>query len=77
MQQRLGLLRRVRLGAVPVLQPLGPGADRQEPVRAHLQPLVQLLQRVVVEDRPRLFVAGVMLAIGVYVATLTTFHFFS
>src|SRR3546814_1325241 len=42
------LLRRMRLGAV-ALQPLLPAADRQHPVGAHLQLVVQRLHRLVVE----------------------------
>ena len=40
-QQRLGLLRRVRLGAVVALDPLPPAADRQQPVGPHLKIVVQ------------------------------------
>ncbi len=49
MQQGLGLLRRVELEAVLVAQPLRPGAQRQEPVAAHLQVVVQRLHGLVVE----------------------------
>ena len=48
-QQRFGLLRRVRLLAVVALQALAAGAERQQPVGAHLGALVQLLHRIVVE----------------------------
>ena len=48
-QQRLGLLRRMGLLAVLALQPLAAGAQRQQPVGAHLGALVQLLHRIVVE----------------------------
>ena len=53
-EQCLGLLRRVRLVAVVVLQPLAPGADREGPVAAHLQLVVQCLHRAVVELVARL-----------------------
>ena len=55
-EQRLGLLRRVDLAAVRVLQPLLAGAERDEPVGAHLQVVVAGLQRLVVE--------GVALGVG-------------
>ena len=48
-QQRFGLLRRMRLVAVAVLQPLAARADRQRPVRAHLQIVIQRLHRLVIE----------------------------
>ena len=48
-EQRLGLLRRVDLLALAVLQPLVAGADREQPVGAHLQVVVGRLQRIVVE----------------------------
>ncbi len=49
MQQRLRLLRRVQLEPVLVAQPLRPGAERQQPVAAHLQIVVQGLHRLVIE----------------------------
>jgi hypothetical protein len=49
-QQCLGLLRRVQLVAVVVLQPFTTGADREEPVGAHLYVVVGGLQRLVVES---------------------------
>ena len=55
MQQRLRLLRRMRLAAVAVLQPLAAAADRDQPVAAHLQLVVQRLHGGVVEG-----VAGVL-----------------
>ena len=58
MQQGLRLLRRVRLAAVAVAQPLGTGADRDQPVAAHLQLFVERLHRFVVEGVARLAVAG-------------------
>ena len=48
-QQRLGLLRRMDLLALAVLQPLLAGAERQIPVRAHLQVVIAALQRLVME----------------------------
>ncbi len=56
-QQRLRLLRRVQLQAVLVAQPLLAGAQRDQPVAAHLQIVVQRLHRSVVEA-----VAAVLLA---------------
>ncbi len=49
MQQGLGLLGRVRLGAGRVLHPLFAGGQRQGPVGAHLQIVVGQLHGVVVE----------------------------
>ena len=49
MQQRLRLLRRMRFLAVGILQALVAGADRQRPVGAHLQFVVQRLHRFVIE----------------------------
>src|SRR5258708_20959243 len=46
MEERLGLLRRMRLAAV-ALQPLGPAAERDQPVAAHLQPPVDPLNRLI------------------------------
>ena len=54
MEQRLGLLRRMGLAPAILLQPLGAGADRDQPVRAHLQILVQRLHRLVIEGVARL-----------------------
>ncbi|MPL60869.1 hypothetical protein SDC9_06431 [bioreactor metagenome] len=54
-QKRLGLLRRMRLVAGIVLQPLVAGANRQHPVRAHLHAFIQRLQRLVVEGVFRAF----------------------
>ena len=51
-QQRLGLLGGMGLGAVPA-QTLGPGAERQQPVAPHLQIVVQRLHRVVIETVTR------------------------
>ncbi len=48
-QQGLGLLGRMRLGARLVLQALFTGAERQRPVRAHLQLVIGHLHGVVVE----------------------------
>ena len=48
-QQRLGLLRRMQLQAVLVAQPLGAGAQRDQPVAAHLDVVVQRLHGLVVE----------------------------
>ena len=53
-QQRLGLLRRVRLDAA-ALQPFRSAADRQHPVGAHLQLVVQALHRPIVERVARAF----------------------
>ena len=39
-QQRLGLLGGVDLGAGRILQPLAAGADRQQPVGAHLEAVI-------------------------------------
>ena len=52
-EQRLGLLGRVRLGPV-ALDPLGPATDRQDPVGAHLEFVVERLHRPVVEGVARL-----------------------
>ena len=41
MQQRFRLLRRMRLAAAVVLQPLRSRADRKQPVGAHLQIVVR------------------------------------
>ena len=54
-EQRLGLLRRMHLAAAVLLQPLRPGADREQPVGAHLQLVVQRLHRLVVEGVARLW----------------------
>ena len=48
-EQRLGLLGRMDLAAVGVLQPLVAGAERDEPVGAHLEVVVAALQRLVME----------------------------
>ena len=48
-QQRFRLLRRMQLVAIVVLQPLAAGADRKQPVRAHLHVVVGGFQRIVVE----------------------------
>ena len=54
-----GLLRGMRLVAGLVLEPLMPGADRQHPVRAHLYPVIERFERLVVEGVARaLFLAG-------------------
>ena len=52
-QQRLRLLGRMQLQPVLVAQPFRPGAQRQEPVAAHLDIIVQCLHRRVVETMPR------------------------
>ena len=57
-EQGLGLLGRMRLVAVVVLDPLGARADRQHPVRAHLQIVVERLHRAIVEGVARLLVLG-------------------
>src|SRR5262249_57223603 len=48
-EQRLGLLGRMQLLAVAVLEPLLAGAQRQGPVGAHLDVLVAGLERFVIE----------------------------
>src|SRR5262249_12893920 len=48
-EQRLGLLGRMQLLAVAVLEPLLAGAQRQRPVGAHLDVLVAGLERFVIE----------------------------
>ena len=48
-QQRFRLLRWMRFVAVFVFETLMPCADRQDPIRPHLNALVQSLQRLVVE----------------------------
>ena len=48
-QQRFGLLRRMQLLAVAVLEPLLAGAQRDQPVGAHLNVFVAGLERLVVE----------------------------
>ena len=53
-QQRLGLLGRVQLQPVLVAQPLRPGAEREQPVAAHLHVVVQRLHRLVVEPVARI-----------------------
>src|SRR6202795_5289638 len=50
LQERLGLLRRMRLASVRVLQPLGAGANREIPIRAGLAVLVARLQGLIVES---------------------------
>ena len=57
LQQRLRFLRRMRLAAAVVLQALRPRADREQPVGAHLQVVVQRLEALVVERRARALVA--------------------
>ena len=57
-EQGLGLLRRMGLGAVRALDPLGPRANRQQPVRPHLKIVVQRLHRAVVKGVARLLVLG-------------------
>ena len=57
-QQRLRLLRRVRLAPLAVLQPLRPRADREQPVGAHLDVVVQRLHGLVVERDARLGIAA-------------------
>ena len=54
MQQRLGLLRRMRLLAVKIAEALRPAAQRDQPVAAHLQILVERLHGLVVEGVARL-----------------------
>ena len=49
MQQAFGLLRWMGLVSGLVLKPLMPGANRQNPVRAHLHAFVQGLQGLIVE----------------------------
>src|SRR3546814_4027618 len=44
-EQRLGLLCRMRLIAVGILHPLRPGAERNDPVAPHLQIVVHRLHR--------------------------------
>ena len=56
-EQRFRLLRRVGLGAV-ALEALLPRTDRQHPVRAHLQLVVQGLHRAIVEGVPGLLALG-------------------
>ena len=53
-QQRLGLLRGVRLHAIG-LEPLAAGADRDQPVGPHLQLFVHRLHRVIIELVLRIF----------------------
>ena len=48
-EQRLRLLGRVGLVALLVLQPLVAGADREQPVGAHLGAVIGFLQRVIIE----------------------------
>jgi hypothetical protein len=48
-QQRFGLLGRMHLGAGLVLEAFRPAADRQQPVGAHLQVVVERLHGIVVE----------------------------
>ena len=57
-QQRLGLLRGVRLASLAVLEPLGAGADREQPVGAHLDVVVEGLHGLVVERHARFGVAS-------------------
>ena len=57
-QQRLGLLRRMRLLAVAAFQPLRPAAERDQPVAAHLDVFVERLHRLVVEGVARVAVSG-------------------
>ena len=58
MQQRLGLLRRVRLAATLVLQAFRPRANREQPIGAHLQIVVERLQRLIVERVLRRLIAA-------------------
>ena len=57
-QQRLGLLRRMRLAPLAVFQALRPRADRKQPVRAHLDVVVQRLHGLVVEGDARFLIAA-------------------
>ncbi len=57
MQQCFRLLRRMRLAAAVVLETLRPRADREQPVRAHLQIVVRRLEALVVERVARLLIA--------------------
>ena len=54
-EKRFGLLRRVSLFAVRAFQPLRPAADRQHPVRPHLQAVIHALHGFIVEDMTRGF----------------------
>ena len=54
MQQRFGLLRRMGLAPAFLAQALAARADREQPVRAHLQIFVQRLHRLVIEGVARL-----------------------
>ena len=54
MQQRFRLLRRVGFLALCIAQALAAGAERHQPVAAHLQIFVQPLHRVVIEGVARL-----------------------
>ena len=49
-QQRLGLLRRMQLPAVAALEAFLAGAERQDPIRAHLHIVVAGFERFVVES---------------------------
>src|SRR5208282_2174763 len=53
MEERFGLLGRVRLAAGAVLETLRTGAERDEPVAAHLQLVVQRLHGLVIEGVAR------------------------
>ena len=57
MEQSLGLLRRMGLVAVVILQALIAGADGQYPVRPHLHAVIQRLQRLIVEGVFRRLIA--------------------
>src|SRR5262245_7979458 len=49
MQQRLRLLRWMRLATLPIPETLGARADWKQPVGAHLDVIVQRLHRLIVE----------------------------
>src|SRR5215469_1510726 len=57
-KERLGLLGRMGLLSVPVLQPLAAIADRKQPVAAHLEIVVERFHRLVVEAVARLAILG-------------------
>src|SRR5690606_13360315 len=53
-QQRFGLLRGVKLAILRILEALGAGADREEPVRPHLRIVIRELHGFIVEGHAAL-----------------------